>query len=63
MPYEEGQALLGQGRCLAALDRDAEAAVPLQEAHEVFVHLGAGPALTETEKILKSLAGDASQDL
>jgi class 3 adenylate cyclase/tetratricopeptide (TPR) repeat protein len=63
MPYEEGQALLGQGRCLAALERDPEAAVALQIATEIFASLGATPASIETERILKSLARDAGRDL
>ncbi len=49
VPYEEGQALLGQGRCLMALDRDSEAAEPLVAAREIFARLGAKPALAETE--------------
>jgi hypothetical protein len=52
MPYEEAQALLGQGRCLVALDRAQEAAQPLGQAREIFELLGAKPALQETEKWL-----------
>ena len=52
VPYEEGHALLGQGRCLAALERVLEAAVPLAAAREIFARLGARPALAETDEWL-----------
>jgi hypothetical protein len=46
-------ALLGQGRCLAALGkRDAER--PLLEARELFASMGYKPALFETEALLGS---------
>ena len=57
MPYEEAQALLGQGRCLTALGRAPEAAAPLAAAREVFIHLGAKPALAETDALLASVSG------
>ena len=50
MPYEEAQALLGQGRCLLALGRAAEAAAPLTSAREIFARLGAKPALAEADE-------------
>ena len=52
VPYEEGHALLGQGRCLVALGRAPEAAAPLAAAREIFARLGARPALAETEAVL-----------
>ena len=52
VPYEEAQALLGQGRCLVALDRGPEAAAPLAAAREIFARLGARPALEETQVAL-----------
>ena len=52
VPYEEAQALLGQGRCLVALGRAPEAAAPLAAAREIFARLGAKPALAETEAVL-----------
>jgi class 3 adenylate cyclase len=52
VPYEEGHALLGQGRCLVALGRAPEAAAPLAAARELFARLGAAPALAETEEWL-----------
>ncbi len=58
MPYEEGQALLGQGRCLVALGRGPEAVASLREAHEIFARLSAKPALAETEQLLDSPASD-----
>ena len=56
VPYEEGHALLGRGRCLAALGMPREAAPTLQKAQEVFARLGAKPALRETETVLASVA-------
>jgi class 3 adenylate cyclase/tetratricopeptide (TPR) repeat protein len=52
VPYEEAQALLGQGRCLVALGRAPEAAPALEAAREIFARLGARPALGETEALL-----------
>jgi hypothetical protein len=52
MPYEEGHALLGQGRCLVALGHAPEAAAPLAAAREIFARLGARPALAETDALL-----------
>jgi class 3 adenylate cyclase/tetratricopeptide (TPR) repeat protein len=49
IPYEEAQALLGQGRCLLELGKGPKAAQPLQQAREIFERLGARPALEETE--------------
>jgi len=56
VPYEEAQALLGQGRCLVALGRAPEAAHPLEQAREIFTQLGAKPALAETEALLEKAA-------
>jgi ATP/maltotriose-dependent transcriptional regulator MalT len=56
MPYEEAQALLGQGRCLVALGRAPEAAAPLAEAHAIFERLGAKPALAETDELIDQVA-------
>jgi len=50
---EHGYALLGKGRCLCLLDRRAEAREPLVEAREVFVRLGARPALAEIDALLE----------
>jgi len=55
VPYEEGHALLGLGRCLVALGRAPEAAAPLAAAREIFARLGARPALEETEAALAGL--------
>lgn len=49
---ERAFAHLGQGRCLLALGRAAEAYEPLREAREVFAKLGAKPALAETDALL-----------
>jgi class 3 adenylate cyclase/tetratricopeptide (TPR) repeat protein len=56
VPYEEAQALLGQGRCLAALGRAREAAAQLAAAREIFTWLGAKPALAETDELLQQIA-------
>ena len=56
VPYEEAQALLGQGRCLVALGRAPEAAAPLAAGREIFARLGAKPALTETDELLQRVA-------
>lgn len=51
-PYEEALALLGQGRCLAAVGRGGEAHAPLRRAARVFRRLGAGPALSQALGLL-----------
>ncbi len=56
VPYEEGHALFGQGRCLVALGRAPEAAAPLAAAREIFARLGARPALAETDAALRRVA-------
>jgi hypothetical protein len=48
---ERAYALLGQGRCLAALDKP-EAEEPLRAARELFASMGYKPALAETEALL-----------
>jgi class 3 adenylate cyclase len=48
---ERAYALLGQGRCLAALGRP-EAEEPLREARQLFASMGYEPALAETEALL-----------
>jgi hypothetical protein len=55
MPYEEAQALLGQGRCLVALGRAPEAATALNAAREIFARLRAKPALTETDELMRQV--------
>jgi len=48
---ERGQALLGHGRCLLALDRP-EAGAVLRDARGLFVALGATPLVDETDRYL-----------
>jgi hypothetical protein len=48
---ERAYALLGQGRCLAALGRRG-AEAPLREARELFASIGYEPALAETKALL-----------
>ena len=55
VPYEEAQALLGQGRCLVALGRRSKSVAPLAAAHEIFARLGAKPALAETDELLQQV--------
>jgi hypothetical protein len=56
---ERAYALLGQGRCLAALDQ-REAEQPLQQARELFAAMGYKQALVETEQLLDQGARAAS---
>ena len=56
MPYEEAQASLGRGRSLLALRRGPEAVPALERARDIFVRLGAVPALTETDELLQQVA-------
>ena len=60
VPYEEGQALLGQGRCLVALGRVAEAAPLVEQARAIFSSLGAKPALAESQQILSTARPEES---
>jgi class 3 adenylate cyclase len=55
IPFEEAQALFGQGRCLTALGRAPEAAPVLEGARTIFARLGAAPALRETDVLLVGL--------
>ncbi len=50
VPYEEGHALFGRARCLAALGRGPEAAPPLDAARGLFERLGAKPALAAADE-------------
>lgn len=51
-PVEQAQALLGRGRCLAALGRRGEAEAPLQEARGIFLRLRATPLVAKAEALL-----------
>jgi class 3 adenylate cyclase/tetratricopeptide (TPR) repeat protein len=50
---EQGQALLGAGRCLIALGHEIQASPRLQEAQRIFAKLGAAPRLQETDGFLQ----------
>jgi len=52
VPWERAQALLGLGRCLIALGRASEAAVPLRQAGQIFASLRAKPAIAEADALL-----------
>ena len=52
VPYEEGHAQFGLGRCLVALGRAPEAAAPLAAARGLFARLGAVPALVDVDRWL-----------
>jgi hypothetical protein len=56
---EEAEALLGQGRCLLALD-DPSAKQPLSQSRELFTSMGYRRALCETETLLSELTAAAS---
>jgi class 3 adenylate cyclase/tetratricopeptide (TPR) repeat protein len=53
MPWEEGQALLGRGRCLIALGRAPEARDSLRAARDLFTPLRAVPAIAEVDSCLE----------
>ncbi|MBV9093834.1 MAG: hypothetical protein JO132_08170, partial [Streptosporangiaceae bacterium] len=53
VPWERAQALLGQGRCLLALRKPAEAREPLRTARDIFTSLGAKAAQTETGLLIE----------
>ncbi len=53
MVPERAFAMLGQGRCLAELGREAEAEPVLREARRIFEEMGAVPALAETDELLR----------
>ena len=50
---ERAYALLGQGRCLAALG-NPESEVPLREARDLFASMGFTPAVAEVDSLLSS---------
>ena len=52
MPWEQAQALLGQGRCLLTLGGPAEAREPLRAARDIFTSLGANPLLADANSLL-----------
>jgi len=54
---ERAYALLGQGRCLAALGQPP--AEPLRKARELFASMGYKPALAETEALLGESEAEA----
>jgi tetratricopeptide (TPR) repeat protein len=57
---EEGQALLGAGRCLLTLHRPDEAAKRLQRAKEIFQALDARLLVAEADRLLEQAAAFAS---
>jgi class 3 adenylate cyclase/tetratricopeptide (TPR) repeat protein len=52
MIVEQAHALLGQGRCLTALARSADAIRALEQARALFETLKAGPALADIDALL-----------
>jgi hypothetical protein len=52
VPWEQAQALLGQGRCLLAAGRPAEGEQPLCAARDIFASLGASPVLADANRLL-----------
>jgi hypothetical protein len=59
VPWEQAQALLGQGRCLLTLGRPAEAREPLCAARDIFTSLGATPALADAGRLLAEATAPA----
>jgi tetratricopeptide (TPR) repeat protein len=57
VPWEQAQALLGQGRCLLPLGRPTEAREPLRAARDIFASLGANPVLAEANRLLTEATG------
>jgi hypothetical protein len=49
---EQGQALLGAGRCAARLGAATAAREPLLRARAIFAHLGTAALLAETDRLL-----------
>jgi predicted ATPase/class 3 adenylate cyclase len=60
VPWEQAQALLGQGRCLLPLRRPAEAREALRAARDIFASLGAGPVLADAGCLLAEATARAS---
>ena len=56
---ERAYALLGQGRCLAALGK-RHAKEPLREARSLFASMGYKPALAETKALLEQTAATSA---
>jgi hypothetical protein len=54
-PYEQGHALLGAARCLVALDRGMQATPVLERARELFLGLGARPAVAQADALRAAL--------
>jgi predicted ATPase/class 3 adenylate cyclase len=52
VPWEQAQALLGQGRCLLALRRPSESREPLSAARDIFASLDASPILADANRLL-----------
>ncbi|MDQ3784067.1 MAG: AAA family ATPase [Actinomycetota bacterium] len=57
---EQGQALLGEVRCLIALNRPSGASPPLFGAREIFHQLGARQLLAETDVCLRRVTAMSS---
>jgi tetratricopeptide (TPR) repeat protein len=53
---EQGQALLGAGRCLLALEHPQRAATSLRKAQAIFESLGARPLMADTRQLLEQAA-------
>jgi hypothetical protein len=56
---EQGQALLGAGRCLLALKHPQRAANSLRNAQAIFESLGARPLVADTKQLLEQAASPA----
>jgi class 3 adenylate cyclase/tetratricopeptide (TPR) repeat protein len=60
VPWEQAQALLGQGRCMLALGRPAQAREPLRAARDIFASLGANPVFADASRLLAAATAPAA---
>ena len=60
IPWEQALALVGQGRCLTALGRTAEAAEPLRAASIIVDELRVAPGIFELDGLTASEAASGA---
>jgi class 3 adenylate cyclase/tetratricopeptide (TPR) repeat protein len=58
--FHRGLALLGEARCLAALQRSGEASVPAREAQQIFLSLGARALAADAEALVPDATAASS---
>ena len=62
VPWEQAQALLGQGRCLLALGRPTEAGKPLHAARNILASLGTNPVLADANRLLAMVTAPSTEE-